>query len=78
MEKITVREFKDKVYEEYKKQIDFISEVSEKETPEGKWKADIGVSTDLFIKYVDDNKESVFVDITKAKARLVELRAMIG
>ena len=77
-EKITVAEFKDKVYEEFKKYINFISDVSAKETPEGPYKADTGVATDMFITYVDNNETSVFVDIPKAKARLAELRIMIG
>lgn len=78
MGKITVKEMKEKIYEEYKKQIDLISEASAKETSEGPYKADIGVATDMFITYVDNHEESVFVDVPKAKARFAELRALIS
>ena len=78
-EKITVAEFKKKVYEEYKDEINLISKASEEMRAEGNWKADIGVSTDLFIEYVDNSEgRGLFVNIDKAKARFAELRAMIG
>ena len=77
-EKITVAEFKDKVYEEFKDEINLISKASEETREEGNWKADIGVSTDLFIEYVDNSEgRGLFVNIDKVKARLAELRAMI-
>ena len=77
-EKITVAEFKKKVYEEYKDEINLISKASEETREEGNWKADIGVSTDLFIEYVDNSEgRGLFVNIDKAKARFAELRAMI-
>ena len=75
---MTIKEFKDKVYEEYKTQIDLISEVSKETRPEGEWQADIGVATDMFINYVENTEKSVFVKVPEAKARIAELRAQIS
>ena len=71
MEKFTVAEFKKAVYEEFKEEINLISKASEKEN----WKADIGVSTDMFINYIENATESIFVNVPKAKAKLTELNA---
>lgn len=70
---MTIKELKDKIYEEYKKEIDMISENSKRED----WQADIGVATDMFISFVDNTEVSIFVDVAKAKAKLAELRAQI-
>lgn len=74
MEKLTVREFKKAVYEEFKEEIDLISKASEKED----WKADIGVATDMFITFIDNATESIFVNVPKAKERIAELRSRIS
>lgn len=72
-----VSEFKNTVYEEYKTQIDLISEVSKEVRADGEYQSDIGVSTDKFINYVDTHEDSVFVKIPEAKARIAELRSQI-
>lgn len=74
MEKLTVREFKKAVYEEFKEEIDLISKASEKED----WKADIGVATDMFITFIDNATESIFVNVPKAKEKIAELRSRIS
>lgn len=74
MEKLTVREFKKAVYEEFKEEINLVSKASEKED----WKADIGVSTDMFITFIDNATESIFVNVSKAKERIAELRSRIS
>ena len=74
MEKITVSEFKKMVYEEFKEEIDLISKASEKEN----WKADIGVATDMFLTNIEENGNYSYVNEEKAKARIAELRALIG
>lgn len=71
MEKFTVADYKKAVYEEFKDEINLISKNSEKEN----WKADIGVATDMFITYIENATKSIFVNISKAKARLAELDA---
>lgn len=73
---MTVREFKEKVYEEYKEEINLISKASKDE--ERNYQADIGVATDMFINYIDNNEgKGLFVDVDKAKARINELRKKI-
>lgn len=74
MEKLTVKKFKKAVYEEFKEEINLVSKASEKEN----WKADIGVSTDMFINYVENATESIFVNVSKAKERIAELRSRIS
>lgn len=74
MEKLTVREFKKAVYEEFKEEIDLISKASEKED----WKADIGVATDMFISYIENATENIFVNVPKAKEKIAELRSRIS
>lgn len=74
MEKLTVREFKKVVYEEFKEEINLVSKASEKEN----WKADIGVATDMFINYIENATESIFVNVPKAKERIAELRSRIS
>lgn len=74
MEKFTVAEFKKAVYEEFKEEINLISKASEKEN----WKADIGVATDMFINYIENATESIFVNVPKAKERIAELRSRIS
>lgn len=74
MEKLTVREFKKEVYKEFTEEINLISKNSEKEN----WKADIGVATDMFITFIDSAKESIFVNVTKAKEKIAELRSRIS
>lgn len=58
------KEFYEKIYGEYKGEIDVIVKASEKEN----WKADIGVATDMFIKFIDNEANSIFVNVPKAKA----------
>ncbi len=70
---MTVREFKEKVYEEYKEEINLISKASKTED----WQADISVATEMFITYVENAETSIFVNMKKAKKRLAELRSMI-
>ncbi len=74
MEKLTVREFKKVVYEEFKEEINLVSKASEKEN----WKADIGVATDTFINYIENATESIFVNVPKAKEKIAELRSRIS
>lgn len=74
MEKITVSEFKQKVYEEFKEEINAIVKASEKED----FKADIGVATDMFLTNIEENGNYPYVNEEKAKARIAELRALIG
>ncbi len=70
---MTVREFKKKVYEEYKEEIDLISKASIDE--ERNWQADIGVATDMFIDYIDNNEgRGLFVNVDSAKAKIAEWR----
>ena len=69
--RFTVADYKKAVYEEYKEEINLISKASEKEN----WKADIGVSTDQFITFIENATESIFVNVPKAKAKLAELNA---
>lgn len=73
MEKITVSEFKEIVYKEFKEEIDAISKASEKE----EWKADIGVATDMFLTNIENNGNYPYVNVEKAKARIAELRTLI-
>lgn len=70
--KFTVADYKKAVYEEYKEEINLISKASEKED----WKADIGVATDMFIAFIENATESIFVNVPKAKTKLAELNAM--
>lgn len=74
MEKITVSEFKDKVYEEFKEEINAIIKASEKE----EWKADIGVATDMFLANIENDGNYPYVNKEKAKARIAELRTLIS
>lgn len=74
MEKLTVKEFKKAVYEKFKEEINLISKASEKED----WKADIGVATDMFINYVENATENIFVNVPKAKEKIAELRSRIS
>ena len=74
MEKFTVAEFKKAVYEEFREEINLISKNSEK----GNWKADIGVATDMFITFIDNAAESIFVNVPKAKEKIAELRSKIS
>lgn len=74
MEKITVSEFKKMVYEEFKEEINAIVKASEKED----FKADIGVATDMFLTNIENNGNYPYVNEEKAKARIAELRALIG
>lgn len=69
---MTVREYKSKVYEEYKEEIDKISLESKEERPEGIWQADIGVATDMFITKVLNSDYK-----PEAKAKIVEWKAQI-
>lgn len=69
--KFTVAEFKKAVYEEFKDEINLISKNSEKEN----WKADIGVATDMFISYIENATENIFVNVPKAKEKIAELNA---
>ena len=69
---MTVREFKEKVYEDYKEEIDKISEESKETRPEGDWQADIGVATDMFIHKVETTEE-----YPDAKIKIAELKAQI-
>lgn len=70
---MTVSEFKEKVYEEFKEEINAIVKASEKED----YKADIGVATDMFLTNIENNGEYPYVNEEKAKARIAELRALI-
>ena len=74
MEKITVSEFKQKVYDEFKEEINAIVKASEKED----FKADIGVATDMFLTNIEENGNYPYVNEEKAKARIAELRTLIG
>ena len=74
MEKVTVKEFKEKVYEEFKEEINAIVKASEKED----WKADIGVATDMFLTNIENDGNYPYVNVEKAKVRIAELRALIG
>lgn len=67
-----VRKYKEQVYLEFKEEINLISKASEKNG----WKADIGVATDMFISFIENAKESVFVNVRKAKARIAELKEL--
>lgn len=69
---MTVREFKEKVYEEYKAEIDLISENSKKDG----WQADIGVATDMFLSSVEANPANPFLKVGTAE-RIAELRSAI-
>lgn len=70
---MTIREFKEKVYEEYGEEINKISEESKKVNEDGtEWKADIGVATDMFIAKVENTEE-----YPEAKERIAELKAEI-
>ena len=74
---MTVKEYKEQVYKEYTDEINLISKASECVKEEGLWKADIGVATDMFINFVGNNEESIFVNVPEAKARIEELRAQV-
>jgi len=70
---MTIREFKEKVYEEYGEEINKISEESKKVNEDGStWQADVGVATDMFINKVETTDE-----YPKAKERVAELKAEI-
>ena len=78
-----VQEYKDKVYEEYKAQIDLIIDTSA-ELRKARFsdeieshKDTIGVATDKFIQFVQNAEESLFVNIPEAKARIAELKAQV-
>lgn len=73
-EKFTVADYKKAVYEEFKEEINLVSKNSEKEN----WKADISVATDMFITFIENATESIFVNVPKAKAKLAELKAKIS
>ena len=73
MEKITVSEFKEIVYKEFKEEIDAIVKASKKE----EWKADIGVATDMFLTNIENNGNYPYVNHEKALVRITELRALI-
>ena len=71
---MTIREFKEKVYEEYGEEINKISEESQKVNEDGtEWRADIGVATDIFIAKVENSDE-----YPEAKERIAELKAEIS
>ena len=72
-----VSEFKNKVYEEYKEAIGAIEVASKEMREDGEHKVDVGVATDKFIKFVDNNEESIFVNVPQAKARIAELRSQL-
>jgi hypothetical protein len=72
--KFTVADYKKAVYEEFKDEINLVSKNSEKEN----WKADIGVATDMFITFIENATESIFVNVPNAKTRLAELKAKIS
>ena len=74
MEKITVSEFKEIVYKEFKEEINAIVKASEKED----FKADIGVATDMFLTNIENSGNYPYVNEEKAKARIAELRSLIG
>lgn len=59
------------VYEGDRKKFNRISEVTEKEY----WKVGIGVETDMFIIFVENATESVFINVLKVKAKFAELNA---
>lgn len=69
---MTVKEFKEKVYVDYKEEIDKIIEESKEERPEGTWQADIGVATDMFLTKVENGDE-----YPELKAAIEELRKEI-
>lgn len=73
MEKITVREFKEKVYEEFKEEINLIVKASETEI----WKADVSLATDMFLSNIENKGQFPYVNKEKALARIAELRALI-
>lgn len=73
-EKFTVADYKKAVYEEFKDEINLVSKNSEKEN----WKADIGVATDMFITFIENATESIFVNVPNAKTKLAELKAKIS
>lgn len=70
---MTTREFKEKVYELYKREIDLISDASKTENHQD----DIGVATDKFICFIDSMRNSIFVNIPKARETFEELRKEI-
>ena len=72
---MTVREFKEKVYEEFKDEINLISKASIDE--EKNWQADVGVATDMFLTNIENEGTYPYVNKEKALARITELRALI-
>lgn len=71
---MTIREFKEKVYEEYGEEINKISEESKKTNEDGTtYQADIGVATDMFIAKVENTEE-----YPEAKVRIAELKSEIS
>lgn len=69
-EREQIREYKKQVYQDFIEEINLISKASEKEN----WKADIGVATDMFIAFIENSEESIFVNVQKAKERIAELK----
>ena len=69
----TIREFKEEIYKEFGEIINKISEEAKEVRPEGEWKPDIGVATDMFITKVENSDE-----YPEAKARVAELKAKIN
>ena len=74
---MTVREFKDKIFEEYTDAIGAIEKASREMRDDGEHKVDVGVATDKFIAFVDNSEYSIFVNIPEAKMRIGELRAQL-
>lgn len=73
-EREQLREYQNQVYQEFKEEIDLISKASEKPMGDRMWQADIGVATDIFINFVENTEESVFVNTQKARERIAELK----
>lgn len=74
-EREDVRKYKEQVYQEFKEEIDLISKASEKPIGDGTWQADIGVATDIFINFIENTEESIFVNVPRAKEQINVLRA---
>ena len=71
---MTVSEFKEKVYEEFKESIEAIVEATKRED----WKASPGIATDMFLTNIENDGKYPYVNEEKAKARIAELRSLIG
>ena len=72
--KFTVADYKKAVYEAFKDEINLISKNSKREG----WQADIGVATDMFIRFVETaTADSLFVNILDARVKLADLKDKI-